>query len=353
MIVPFLLALSLVPSAAPTASDKRPAWVILVKSQGDIPASWRETLTRAATEDDTKSWMPPPSVTLEEAQIALGCAAWNDSCAGQVASMTGAAMALVIDIAAQGPGAVLSIQKVRGGGNAAAPADKLELAGRDAADLEWATAFVAGVLRDERRGILSVESDVPGANVFLDGKPLGKTPWRGPVAEGVHTLGLRQEGKAPLTKSIAVKGAVVNSEVLTMNAAGISVAVSPSVGESASPSGGGNSTLGWSLAGVGGALALGGLAVGSPWAWNLFFNREACGPNGDPACLPTTVDVIGFKQYKGAERAEFFSDAGTWLSVSVATLGVGALLIGTGVVLATGDSGTGGEEAEAAAAAGR
>ncbi|MET0402809.1 MAG: PEGA domain-containing protein, partial [Cystobacter sp.] len=43
-------------------------------------------------------------------------------------------------------------------------------------------------LRERLRGELSVEVEPPGAELRLDGRPLGKAPWRGPAPIGTHTL---------------------------------------------------------------------------------------------------------------------------------------------------------------------
>jgi hypothetical protein len=356
VIVPVLVALAL---ASPAANVKRATWVPLVRTQGDVPASWRDALQKAAAEDSTRTWVAPPAVSLEEAQLALGCGGWSESCAGQIASMTGAVMALVIEVTAQGVGAVVSVQQVKAGSGAQGPAEKLELAGRTAEDLKWAQELVRGVLKGQKPGFLVVETDVPGAEVWIDGERVGDSPWRGALAPGDHMLSLRQEGKAPLNKPINVRPGQNPAEVISLNAAGTSVAIRPTIGNEphevrvtpASPPVAGEmpqkAVVGWSLAGAGGVLALAASVVGGPWVYDLFFNREPCGPDGQQ-CMPRTVNVYGLLDYSGAERSQFILDAGPVIGASVAAIGVGGLLIGTGAFLATAEEGI-----EPAAAAGR
>ncbi|ATB28681.1 hypothetical protein [Melittangium boletus] len=43
-------------------------------------------------------------------------------------------------------------------------------------------------LRDRLRGELAIEVEPSGAELFLEGRPLGRAPWRGPVPIGTHML---------------------------------------------------------------------------------------------------------------------------------------------------------------------
>lgn len=359
MIVPLVLTLSLVSPAAP----KKPIWVPLVHVQGDVPASWPEALRKAVT-DSERTWVAPPAVTLEEAQIALGCAGWSDTCAGQITSMTGATMALVIDVVAQGDGALVTVQQVKGGGGLQGTVEKLELPGRRDEDLEVASLFVRRAFRPT--AVVLVDADTPGADVLIDGQKVGRTPAQLILDPGEHELSLRLEGKAPYTRRITLKPGQNPPEMITLNATGIAVAVSPSVGNETHevrttaptppPTADGLPThalVGWSLAGAGALVAVGAIGVGAPWLWDVYFNTVPCGPEKIP-CMPMTVKVYGAIEYDREARGQFVNDAGTIVSASVAALGVGGLLIGTGVVLATAEAGeTAGETADAAAAAGR
>lgn len=360
MIVPLIVALSLV---SPAASTKKGAWVPLVRLQGEVPAEWREALQKVATEDDSRTWVAPPAVTLEEAQVALGCAGWSDTCAGQITSMTGASMAVVVDVVAQGEGALVTVQQVKGGGGVQGAVEKLELLARGEEDLDLARQFVRRAAKGPT-AIILVDTDVPGADVLIDGTKVGQTPRRLVLAPGGHELSLRQEGKAPFTKRIELEPGQNPPEIVTLNAGGIPVDVTPTVGNEThevrtarvSPPAKVDPLLppeaalvGWSLAGVGGAVALAATGVGGPWAWDLLFNRVPCGPDLKTSCLPRTVKVYGVVDYTGDARSRFLTDAGTVISASIAAMGVGGLLIGTGVVLATADA----AEVADAAAAGR
>src|ERR1041385_5578252 len=89
-------------------------WVALVHTTGDVPASWQKELQAAAEQNKLgPAWAAPPAVTLDEAQLALGCAGWSKTCAGQIAAMTGAGIALVVEVTAKDAGVVITTQPVK------------------------------------------------------------------------------------------------------------------------------------------------------------------------------------------------------------------------------------------------
>src|SRR6185295_18761597 len=110
------------------------------------------------------AWAAPPAVTLDEAQLALGCAGWSKTCAGQIAAMTGAGIALVVEVAAKDAGVVVTTQPVKTTGAAAGSEEKLELPSRTDKDLEIAKDFVKGS-KAPRGGYLAVDVDIPGAEI--------------------------------------------------------------------------------------------------------------------------------------------------------------------------------------------
>ena len=61
--------------------------------------------------------------------------------------------------------------------------------------LPSAEAATAPVMSFE--GALNVETDPPGAEVFVDGVSMGVTPFSGMIEEGTHEIELRREGYAP------------------------------------------------------------------------------------------------------------------------------------------------------------
>ena len=57
-----------------------------------------------------------------------------------------------------------------------------------------------------REGVLLVDSEPAGAQVYLDGKPLGTTPLAGlEVSFGRHVLRIEKEGREPLSAEVEVK----------------------------------------------------------------------------------------------------------------------------------------------------
>jgi hypothetical protein len=362
VIVPLVVALALVAPAAP----KKNTWVALVNTEPAY-ASWREELQKAASEETTgRTWMPPPAVTLEEAQLALGCPAWNDACAGQIASMTGAGMAIVVEVKAEGAGTSVEVYQVKAGGAVQGAREKA-IFDQDKTALDDAKAFLKGVINNRKVGFLAVDTSPPNAELLVDGKRVGNTPWRGPVDAGEHHLDVRMEGRAPVTnRSVTVKPGLTSAESISLDAANPANTTNPQVGNevrditqpppppaaAAAPGGPDNAVVGWSLAGAGGLVGVVAVVAGAPWAWNLFFNREDCGTGGKDRCLPREVTVAPYgNTYVGRERVTFLSDANVWIASSVAAAGVGGLLIATGIVLATSEPA--GAPADAPAAAGR
>jgi hypothetical protein len=342
------VVLAAVSFQAPAASQK---WVALVHTSGDVPSSWLKPLQEAAQERSGNTWVAPPAVTLDEAQLALGCAAWNKACAGQIAGMTGAAMALVVDVTGKDAGITIGVQAVKANGSAVGAEEKLELPGKTDKDLEFARDFVK---KGQRSAYLVVETDVPGVEVSIDGEHKGKTSASARLQEmlppGEHKLMLSMEGKAPLQKTVTLKPGVVTTEALSLSAAGPpiettavappptpthEVTTTPEQPPTPAPSGAGsgNAAVGFGLAGVGGAVVVvaGVLAGGA--IYDRFFHRVPCGPKPD-ACIPNAPLVFGFYG-KGPKRADFQNEAGTWIGGGIAAVGVGALLVGTGLVLAT------------------
>lgn len=350
VIFAFLVPLSLV-LAAPAHAQKKASWVVLVQVRGDAPASWSDALREAAEESKDRQWVAPPAVSIADAQLALGCTSWNDQCAGQIASMTGATMAVVIDVNGAGSGAAFSVMIVKAGGAAVGPADKLDVPGKNPADLELGRELVRGVVVGQRPAFLFVDTDTPKVEVWLDGKKIGETPFKGKVPAGDHTMLLCQEGKAPLTKQITVAAGATLRESHSLGAAGPPVEIKPEVAPDKPPpppkdpldpdvppaeppppaaEAPGTTTVGWSLVGVGGALGLaGGVFLG---ATVLDLNvREPC--PADPAgCVPNKALLFGI--YAPEARADLFAHQTAWLTGSVAALAVGGLLVATGVVLA-------------------
>ncbi len=350
LFVSLVVPLILVVSAPAHAQAKKASWVALVQVRGDAPASWSDALREAAEEAKDRPWVAPPAVSIADAQLALGCTGWNDQCAGQIASMTGATMAVVIDVNGAGSGAAFSVMIVKASGGAVGPAEKMDVPGKNPGDLELGKELVRGVISGQRPAFLFVDTDVPKAEVWLDGKKIGETPFKGKVPTGDHTLVLRQEGKAPVSKPLSIAPGAIIRESHSLGAAGPPVEIKPEVAPDPPPTdpldpeiivppveppppaaeAPGTTTVGWSLVGVGGALGLAGtLFLG---ATILDLNaREPC--EADPTgCVPNKALLFGI--YAPESRADLFAHQTVWLAGSIAAVGVGGLLVATGVVLA-------------------
>src|SRR5690606_7740621 len=121
-------------SALAMAAQAPSSWVVLVKSDGSVPASWNQNLQdavkSAAEHSAAVRWVPPPQVSVEDAQLALGCGAWGPQCVGQIAGMMNADKALLIEIERRGDGAWMTHQLVTAGGDAERAPVRFELPDR-------------------------------------------------------------------------------------------------------------------------------------------------------------------------------------------------------------------------------
>jgi hypothetical protein len=269
-IVVALLAPSSVWAAKPVRK-KADTWVALVHTTGDVPAGWAGALRSAAESvTDQRTWLPPPELSLDEIQLTLGCAAWGPACAGQATALIGATNALVIEVTRDQHGVVVQIDGVSGTGAVVGDGERVEVAASDDG-LAIASAWVVGAVRGARPTVLVVTSDLDGTEVVLDNAPVGVTPLTlvNRVSPGEHTVLLRRDSRAPLSRSIVVQPGTVN-RLHGALAAGPQMKSTPMVGEaepaplptlptslgaSASPF----AIAGYGLGGVGALAAVGGL----------------------------------------------------------------------------------------------
>jgi hypothetical protein len=228
------ITLALLSTSAGAAKPKVRAakWVTLVHTGGAVPADWAGAL-RAAAEgaESARTWMPPPSLSLDELMLTLGCATWDAACAGQVASLLGADNALSVDVIANGAGAALQIASVSRNGTVVGEPARVEVSLDDDGRMV-ASAFVAGAVRGARPTVLVVTADLPGTEVLIDGEPRGVTPLTlvDIIAPGEHGLLLRREGRAPLNRTITVAAGAITREAGAL-AQGPPMTSTPSVGE--------------------------------------------------------------------------------------------------------------------------
>lgn len=346
-LVPVALALALGTAGAPKSGK----WVALVHTEGEVPASWPEALRRAAEDArDGRSWTEPPAVTLAEAQSALGCADWGPACAGQVAQMTGAATALLIDLRGSGASIALSSEAVQASGQTAKGRHEVVLPDASEDSLKFAVAWVKGSLVDKLPALLIVETATPGAEVRLDGKRVGTTD-DGPLRivveiPATHTLLVTKAGSAPVTREVTLTPNATVKELVALAAEGPPVDAVPHVGDGSivtppppsapqppgvvDPTG---AVVGWSLTGVGAVVALASGVIASTVANDLYLVRVPCGVNDEKSCVPQTVtSPLGIYDYSASDREVFFqTDGPFYLTMASVGVGVGVLLAGTGV----------------------
>ena len=100
--------------------------------------------------------------------------------------------------------------------------------------IDSSTPKLVKVSLDSNSGTLMVDSTPENAEVLLNGKTVGRTPFKESVEEGRHTLELRKNGYVSLKKSVQVRRG------LTTNLAGLVLGIkSGSIAVSSKPAGAG------------------------------------------------------------------------------------------------------------------
>lgn len=101
-------------------------------------------------------------------------------------------------------------------------------------------------------GLLTVKSTPDGAAVFIDGRPVGRTPLKTDVEVGAHFVSVEKDGFSRATKELTIVGGEPQEHAATL----VPLAVAtPDVDE---PS----DVAAWLLVGVGGTMLIGGGIVG-------------------------------------------------------------------------------------------
>ena len=235
VVVAVAIASLLLPSSGALAArpkKKTESWVALVHTIGDVPATWAPALQKAAESvTDSRVWLQPPGLSLDEIQLTLGCATWGPTCAGQATALIGADSALVIDVTRDTHGVVVRIDGVSGKGAVVGNGERIEVPITDDG-LAIAEAWVIGAIKGARPTVLIVTADLDGTEVLIDNKRVGVTPLTlvNTLAAGEHRLMLRRENRAPLTRPIVVQPGTVNREH-GMLAQGPPMKSKPTVGE--------------------------------------------------------------------------------------------------------------------------
>jgi hypothetical protein len=203
------------------------------------------------------------------------------------------------------------------------PAESDLVAALAAADDAWIVrnqGALAGALAVVRRHVGSLEvRGTQGAEVLLDGVRLGALPAAAPfrVEAGKRTLELRAKGFHATTRAIEIPAGAVARETVSLVALPAEPAEpragSPVAGADADP-GRGQRLIGWSFAGVGGALLLTGAAG--------MLVRSGIVSDYNDRCPGLGVG-------QPADCDDKISAANTWLTVSMVSLvGGGVFALG-------------------------
>lgn len=217
------------------ASQAPSSWVVLVKTDGSVPPSWSQNLQdavkSAAEASGAVKWVAPPQVSLEDAQLALGCGGWGPACVGQIAGMMNAEKALLLEIEARGEGAWMTYEVITTAGVSERKPVRFELPDRGRDGLKVARVVAASAVTGKPITVVTLKTDVPGAEVVIDGEKRGKTPLTlaDQLPPGQHRVELRLEGRAPVTQTIQVRAGEVTRVGAVMSAGGPGFA-SPTVG---------------------------------------------------------------------------------------------------------------------------
>lgn len=311
------------------ARAEKEAWIVLVRSDGAMPASWRpaiqEAARKAAASSEKVAWQEPPAVSLEEAELALGCRGWGAPCAGQIATMMNAGAALVVEIEGDGPGATLRTAVVSAAGDARAGTHKeAKLPDRGAQGLAIAQAHVVGAIRGSPPTIVVIDSDMPGVDVAIDGVKSGRTPLTlvDELPPGEHRVTLSREGRAPFSTTIDVVAGKASSFTFPMGAGG-PAPMQPTVGTSP-PSSTVMPMVAYATTGAGAVLALAAAGLGAGYGYTYLERKRIA----DDA-------VNGVVQTPGQmPRYKLMEDLAIWLAVGGVTAAAGsAVFLGTGLAL--------------------
>ncbi len=251
-------------AAAKAATPSKPAsssWVVLVHPTGAVPPAWIGALQDAARNAGApRRFVPPPTATLDELQLALGCDHWNNACAGLVAEAAGASAAVVLDVAADGA-VVVDARIVGSDGAVQSSAERLTLSSTDETDRKAAIAWVVGLVRGARPAVLVVTTDLAGDELLVDDLPAGRTPATVvDVAPGPHRLQVRRPGRAPLLRTVNVVAGQTLRENLVLAAPGPATLTAPTLGADGAPPPlevtSSTSSWAWGLTGLGALAAV-------------------------------------------------------------------------------------------------
>ena len=322
-----MLAVALV-ALLSAASSKPVPWVVLVRSDGTTPAGWTDALqeaARGAAEGTAVKVVPPPAISLDEAQLTLGCGSWSATCAGRIASTMSATTALVVELkAGASETETITWSVVSSSGAMQRRPEAADLPDRGEAGLLVAKHCVAAAIRGTRPTVVVVTTDAPGAQVIIDDVARGKTPLTlvDELTPGPHRLRLSLDGRAPAGRALDVKAGTTYRVDVVLGANPIGT-LQPTIGDEPSTTSPGP-VVAWTMVGVGAAALVAAAGTGGYWAYQYVDLSKKIAQTNDKGL------VVGITQHD-ADKANGLISA---LTITTATLvGVGALVAGTGVGL--------------------
>ncbi len=189
----FLAVVSLA-AAAPASPPARPL-VVLVDSSPAMPPELRAQLVPALQAEVERSagyrWSEPPPVSVDELALALNCDGMDDACLRRAADSLKTEAVLLVSVSSGGRREVtLSLVHVK----VARPSKVLGVTLSDVATTVTEVRTAArGLLGPVRPTRLLVLTEPAGAQVTVDGRPVGKSPVTlADITEGAHrvTVGL-------------------------------------------------------------------------------------------------------------------------------------------------------------------
>lgn len=157
-------------------------------------------------------------------------------------------------------------------------------------------------------GQLAVEVDQPGAAILIDGKPIGTSPMSAPVpvSKGIHRLQVRAPGLDPYEEVVNVReGKLTQATVVLGAESGPGFSLT-------------QSTVGYTLIGLGGAAILGGAVTG---VMAVGANGDLDDCRGDASCRRTQREV------------DLADDVRSNALMTDILVGAGVAVAATGVVL--------------------
>jgi len=277
------LVLASIYVAAPLqAAAGSEALVVLVRLEESVPVEWNEVAQNTARDaiavEGRYGWLPPPEVSLEESRTALGCAAWDPACVGEIGKTLDADHVLYVEVVRpfqQLP--VLSLFLVDVSAPDAAVATSVSLPDAEVNGGRVLGVYVREVIYGNVPDLVVVgdgthaaggvavaaTTALAGTRVVFDGEDLGPVPLvlSSAVDTGEHSLRFSSGGREVARRTLSVSAGEPFELAVSLAAEG-----SVEAAEEAWLNVDLESPVAWSVLGLGAAgLAAGGLLYGIYW----------------------------------------------------------------------------------------